>query len=470
MPKNPVPETDLHIFWEKSQFFSQRLLTHSGKNIEIIHRGSANKDGGPDYRGIVLRLDDVIIEGDCEIHISPLDWVRHGHHIDPAYNQTCLHISLDSIPPPPIQLENGQNVEQILVPQTEFEHFINRHNPARKVETNACALFSKPNYKKLEILQAAGLHRLRQKARVFQERYDSVSWDQLIYEGIFQALGYSKNIQPFRMLSNLLPIDLVFHEMQQSRNMPPEDTAAALLFGAAGFLETKLLAQSYSSAVEIYSKNLIEFWQHARHILQIQPMQRAQWQFFRLRPQNFPTRRIAGIAHLLAKFQRQGILERLVTDLKNDALSIAEINKNLRHFFTIPTDDFWSVHFDFKERKAPSANKGDLGMLIGKNRADDLVINIIFPILEFYSREVGDSILQVKLLEHFTHYPRLQENTITREMIQKTGLSSQTSARLQYNARIQQGLIHLAKNICKPAQCDQCLQSTPPCASTEVGN
>ena len=450
-------ELHLHQFWEKSKYFSHLMLTQSGKKIEIIRRGSVNTDGGPDFRGIVIRLDDKIIEGDCEIHLNSADWVRHWHHVDSAYNQTCLHISLDHNPASKIILENGCEVEQLIVPQNQVLAFLARREdeiPGQK--SKSCALSKQSSFVKIGILQEAGKRRLMQKSQVFSERYAAVSWDQLIYEGICQALGYAKNTQAFGKLAQLVPIDLLFHEMRQARSGAEEEAAAALLFGAAGFLETQLEEQNASPEIKRYVANLNEIWQHVRHVLQIQPMQRAHWQFFRLRPQNFPTRRIAGIAKLIVKFQRYGILERLICDVQSEVLNLREINSGLREFITIEADAFWQFHYDFKERTSQNAAAG-FGMLIGKNRADDLVINILFPIIAFYAKEIGDANLGNKLLELFSCYPRLQENTVTRQMLIKILLNKSSKNETRDNARVQQGLIHLSKNLCHEEECDRCL-------------
>ncbi len=465
-----IAETDLHQFWEKSEYFSHLLLSHSGSEIEIIRRGKANTDGGPDYRGIVIRIDGKITHGDCEIHISPLDWSRHGHQKDAAYNQTCLHLALDSVPAPQILLENGSPVEQILVPQRIFEEFLSRSRKKKNpIQPLNCALAQENSTVKIAILQTAGHKRLQQKSSYFAERYSAVSWDQLLYEGLCQALGYAKNTQPFCTLSRLVPIDLLFQEMRHTKILSAEKTAAALLFGAAGFLEPHPQAEFTSAEIAEYSRPLIKFWSHLRHVLQIQPMQRTQWQFFRLRPQNFPTRRIAGIAGLITKFQRLGILEYLLHDIKNDHLSKAEINNNLRQFFTVEADHYWCDHFDFKMRES-SGRSSNLGMLIGKNRAADLVVNIVFPVLLFYAGETGDGKLQNKLLELYSSHPRLQENSITREMLRKTGFRKMPGGDSNYNVCMQQGFLHLAKNSCGANQCNRCLEIMLPFASREGEN
>ena len=257
--------------------------------------------------------------------------------------------------------------------------------------------------------------------------------------------------------------------MQYAKLLSPEETVSALLFGAAGFLEPHPIMNYFTGEVAEFTHKLIRFWQHARHVLQIKPMQRSQWQFFRLRPQNFPTRRIAGVAGLVAKFQRLGILEFLLHDIKNKHIPHQEINRSLCQFFTIETDEFWRYHYDFKMRKERAAT-GNLGMLIGKQRAADLVINIVFPLIVFYAEETGDGTLQNKILELYNCHPQLQENSVTRQMRKKIELDKRQLTGASYNVCLQQGLLHLAHNLCADGMCRQCLDVMQPSASREAEN
>ncbi|KAA3657557.1 MAG: DUF2851 family protein [Calditrichaeota bacterium] len=470
MVKPRFSEFQLHEFWEKSRYFSRPLLTQNGNQVEIIRRGRPNQDGGPDFRNIVIRMNDAILEGDCELHLNSIDWKRHGHHLDRAYNQTCLHVALDNVPVTRIHLENGCEVEQILVPSELLAEFIAKKEADDKdVQATKCALGSCDASKKMSILHNAGMERLVQKAAVFKERFHAVSWDQLVYEGLCQALGYSKNTQAFQMLAQIIPIDLLFYEMRQARSGLAEATTAALLFGAAGFLDEKSLKDNNSTEIQAYTATLRDIWCHAQHVLQIRPMQRAQWQFFRLRPQNFPTRRIAGIVKLITKFERVGVLERLTSNILNEGLTHAEINISLRDYFAIEADAFWQQHYDFKVRESKTSNKS-FGMLIGKNRADDLVVNIVLPILLLYASETGDANLNNKLQELFSDYPCLQENSVTRKMRNRLFLHRNQKNELQYTARLQQGLIHLSKNFCLDGDCNKCLQTKLLSATREADN
>ncbi len=56
-------------------------------------------------------------------------------------------------------------------------------------------------------------------------------WDQVLYEGIVEGMGYAKNRVPFRALSHNLRL-----EMLRQCTITDSQTMMALLFGAAGLL------------------------------------------------------------------------------------------------------------------------------------------------------------------------------------------------------------------------------------------
>jgi len=186
----------------------------------------------------------------------------------------------------------------------------------------------------------AGARRLQEKVEQLQEDLIHASWEQLIYKKIFEALGYSKNQIPFRKLSEVAPYEMICSEMQWVSEEMAVKKCAALLFGAAGLLPS----QSKNSEIKLNAESLdyiapLEYlWDQMSHRLEIKPMKSYEWQFFRLRPQNFPTRRLAGMVQLLLKFNKQGFLtgfekifsgniqdyKRLASELESNLLIKAE--------------------------------------------------------------------------------------------------------------------------------------------------
>ena len=454
--EDALSERDVHDFWRNSRYFSRPLLSQSGQTVEVIRRGRYNRDAGPDFRDAVLRLNGTLVQGDIEIHLTARDWYQHGHHADPGYNRVILHLSCDSEPPPDIRSEDGRVIPALVIPL----HLFGLHGPgvASAAETASlfdCPLSERSHQQILATIEKAARDRLENRIAALAEQLTELSWDQLLYEQICDALGFAKNRQPFRELARRVPIDLIFNEL---RLHPPDqacELVTALLFGAAGFLEQAKEGEKWDPAVRSYVGPRRVLWQTLQHALQIQPLPQGSWQFFRLRPQNFPTRRIAALAELVLRFFQAGMLEtvlRIVAQKK----SAAEAGVELRRFFIISASEFWRTHYHFK---AGSANRNEeMANLLGESRAGDLVVNTVLPLLVLYGREAAAGSVANRALEVYLLFPALQENGITRAMRKQLGLSGK---RRPKGAFAQQGLIHLHKMYCTPLYCEPCLGLRP---------
>jgi hypothetical protein len=186
-------------------------------------------------------------------------------------------------------------------------------------------------------------------------------------------------------------------------------------------------------------------------------MKAGSWQFFRLRPANFPTRRIAAAAALICKFRDDGFggfFQRILNDC---TLSIRKKIKELEALFCLPSVGFWINHYSFEE--GDHEMTGD-NALLGADRARDMVINVVLPGTLAFAKTSSDGKLKNMVKEVYVHYPRHTVNEVTRAMCRQL-YDVDDSPQIVKSARIQQGLMQLRKNFCRPVMCAQCLQETP---------
>ncbi len=477
-------EQALHRLWLQRHLPAELLRTSESQIVEVINPGDYNCDGGPDFRRATLRLAGKIQQGDVELHLDANDWFGHNHHLDPKYNNVILHVALAGPnPPQKIVKENGVLVPQILLPFDESYLRINAAttSPPASESTSLSLLecpLSRTTAEKIHAtVRHVGLLRLVAKAEAFAEQVANTSWDQAVYRGLAEAMGYDKNQEPFRRLADLLPVDLVFGELRNSREAPPALVLDAILFGAAGFLSAWPAPENIPDAeIAAFLAPRLKLWEPLQHALQIRPLRREAWQFFRLRPPNFPTRRLAGFSALLLKFYRDGLLEHLAGLFLSAAkVSLKQRTKaivaELLNYFICPADDFWRTHYDFLSTAAEKGKKAarakyekvttaqtNYGDLVGRDRALDILVNIVLPALWHYGRQAGDAHLQNLVQEVYGSFPRLQENQITRAMRQQLSQQYPVSRTVATSALTQQGLIHLQKLYCRPLRCEECLE------------
>src|SRR5260221_476753 len=103
----PPSELEVQALWFE-QLHQPLLTTDDGRTVEFVQPGFWNHGSGPDFTRAVVRFSKVaavgstagsqpdipqeITVGNVEVHLRPADWNAHGHHADPAYDGTILHI------------------------------------------------------------------------------------------------------------------------------------------------------------------------------------------------------------------------------------------------------------------------------------------------------------------------------------------------------------------------------------------
>jgi len=63
------------------------------KNIFIEKLGDFSPHFGPDFQHSVVKMKDKILYGDIEVHSKAIDWHRHRHFINHAYDHVVLHVT-----------------------------------------------------------------------------------------------------------------------------------------------------------------------------------------------------------------------------------------------------------------------------------------------------------------------------------------------------------------------------------------
>lgn len=456
--EEPAPEHFLYRLWGDRSLVGRRMHTVDGRTVEVVACGTRNPDAGPDFRGATLIVDGKMCCGDIEIHPVAVDWYRHGHHRDPRYNNVVLHVvTMDVDPEERTLRQDGEeipvlNLDQFLVKPAEQLAAEGQAPPGP--EPVACALREASRPRILHIVELAGDERLNTKCMRYQEERLIDGWDQILYRGLAEALGYAKNQVAFRKLADRLP----YAELSRAIRGLDADTAwvraQAYLFGAAGLLPSEGSLVEADHELRDFLGQLRTEWEHFPYRRKIDPLHREEWLFFRLRPQNFPTRRIAALAALAVRFGEHGFLGGLMRIVQAGQRRIPQVGRQLSASLTVESDPFWRTHYCFDVSGSSPMTGG--GKLVGPERAADMVVNVVLPCLMAYARETGDGQLQTLLAQVYVQAPLLAENAIVREMTLRL-FGAQGKGVVDTACR-QQGLIQLFKMLCQRGPCARCLE------------
>ncbi len=410
--KPPLPESALAKLWQRRAARQEWFRTSQGRRVRVLYPGRPGTSAGPDFRNALLHFEDEgVVQGDVEIHIRQQDWYSHGHREDPNYNGVVLHAALD-LHPEPTQRQSGGEV-----PVVSLEELLpgEDHTPSGpgSGESWAGAVgdileglgYTTPTSSEelAALLDRAGDERFLGKSRRFGKFLAEQSREQVLYEGIMEALGYRNNQQPFVRLASLAPYAAL---EGAAVKVPAEDLAATL--------ESWLLQLS-----GLPPERGTRFFALPRRGVG-SPMDAWEWHCFRVRPANHPRRRIGGAARLLARCF-DGTLDGGMIN----GLSLAAtpgIPRRLTEALTV---------------------SGGGVTYIGADRAKEIAVNVALPFLHGLAETNGDGGGAANCLGLYRRFGRLADNEVTREM---AGLLSVAGMPLpKLGARRQQGLIHLQR-------------------------
>jgi len=485
-----IHERFLRHIWSK-QYLTGNLKTTDGKALTVITVGQMNSDGGPDFCNAKIKIGDVTYFGDVEIHRTVFEWLQHQHQEDPRYNKVILHVVLEASGDIPTTfVYSGRRIPVFVLGQflsdsiqTIWQKAI-LDERAKKLEAIHC--FHRNSSLTPETLEhwltKLASERLELKLRRFDERLKQLAherrlsvrewrqpygcipgegeqdeipfpypdlvqkdfsnkelWEQLLYEGVMEGLGYSKNREPFlRLAKNItlkkiadigIPISYIIIE--------------SLMFGVANLLpRSNSLAEKEARQ---YVRVLNKQWKELRPHYHGEILHPADWQFFPTRPSNFPTIRLVA-ASILIKYFLENDFFHCIIQLLKDNISAEERGSNLIHLFAIETSEFWNHHYSFHTVASAKVTA------LGTSRIREIIINAVLPMTLLYARIFKDKGVREGVLELYQSFPASDDNSITR-LMENQLLKKRVSLT---NVQRQQAVIQLYKFYCAEGRCSDC--------------
>lgn len=409
----------MQYVWKHRLWRSEDMVTNTGKKVRVVDSGLLNTDAGPDFFNAKIEIDGHMWVGNVEMHYRATDWKRHHHDSDKAYDSVILHVVAKD--DAPVRRTNGELIPQLVLevsPQFNAD-YASLVGATIKVPC-ATKIKQVPHLTIVEWVEGLAFERLHGKVERIHQLLDSFngSWEDVCYVTLARNFGFGINNDAFERLARRTPLRLLGKHSDSVLQIE------ALLFGQAGMLDAQ------KPGMDSYYNQLCTEYAFLSNKFQLTPMEKESWKLFRIRPQNFPYRRIA----MLAQFIEGGFR------MMNRILE-AEGEKEMRALFEVELSGYWTKHYTFgKPNERATAT-------LSRSSIDIILINTVAPLLYAYGELTGNYEMTdkaIKLLEDL----RAESNSIVSHFV-AYGIDCP-------DALTSQALVQLKREYCDARKCIYC--------------
>jgi hypothetical protein len=413
-----VKEDFLHYVWQYKKFDFSNLKTVNGESLSISNVGNYFQKSGPDFFNAQITIENQKWAGNIEIHIKSSDWYLHHHEKDDNYNNVVLHVVWEHDTP----IFRKDNSE---IPTLELKQYV-----SKEVLENYQSLVSKKSwiYCENQIKMVDDFIFQGWKERLFFERLERKSipiqklleetdndWEAVLFCLLSKNFGLNTNGETFLKMAQSVPFSIIRKEGFEVENLE------ALFLGRTDLIPI--------DAEDNYTKDLKSMYDFISHKYQLQKIILSPVQFFKHRPDNFPTIRLAQLAMLYHQ----------ESNLFSKVISINKL-KDFYSLFDTETSDYWLTHYQLDKKSVKKKKK------LSKSFIDLIVINTIIPIQFAYAKSLGNENSET-ILELIREI-KPEKNAIIQKFNQ-FGLDS-------INAFDSQSLLQLKNEYCNMSKCLQC--------------
>ena len=448
-----IDEHFVQTVWNEQRFLNFDFKSTDGRSIQVIKPGFWNSNEGPDFVHAEILIDGDLYAGDVEIHINSSGWYNHKHHLDPRYNRVILHVVyLNDDINLRTRLQNGNRIPTLEILNrldAPIGDLFDERRESQEISTDECRVTGKAL--KIERVQSVfddlGQERLVEKADGMRNLLIRVDFEQVLYEGIMEALGYARNRKPFRELAQRVPLSELLGESDES--------IQSILFGVAGLLPSQFQQENeWDEGDRKFIKQLEASWESAEQYKNPTRMTAEQWHFAKMRPANYPSRRIPAIAQIISRCQDTLMMDFLPViegAATANQRALARIRRQLQERLTLAPSGYWTDHSHFG-KGLPQRGAA----LIGTTRASDIIVNILLPMTLLWAEQSQSPKLTEAVQRLYDSYPKLQENRTTQQIETRIFSPEQPIKLISPSAKKQQGAIYLDRNFCSSRLCDLC--------------
>jgi len=414
-----MKEQLIQFIWQFQHFNKSNLKTEQGDDLQIIKVGNSNTNQGADFLNAAIKLNNITLAGNIEIHTKSSDWHLHRHSSDKNYNNIILHIVWEN----DTQIVDQFNkqiptlVLQNIVPKILLERFaILMDNLPTLPCSNFLPALSSIGW--LAWKERLATERLLIKSEIILTTFteNNNNWEETFWQFLAYNFGLKVNATFFKQIATTINVTTLAKHKNQIHQLE------ALLLGQANLLD-----ENFTNDYAILLQKEYRFLQKK---YSLQPV-KGSCLFLRMRPSNFPTIRLAQLAMLISNSSH---LFSKIKELNN----IDEV----RNLFNVTCNDYWHYHYTLKDEPTAYEPKK-----MGKQMIDNIIINTVIPILFAYSNFTNEDDYKIKAMNWLQEI-KPEKNNITKQWEQ---LKIENKSAFD-----SQALIHLTNNYCNKKMCLQC--------------
>ena len=414
-----MTERLLQYIWQFQYFNRKELQLSTGESLQIIHPGQWNVHQGPDFLQAIIKIDQTKWIGNVELHVQTSDWFRHLHQYDKNYNSVILHVvwnhdtdtDSDSCKSNIPLLSLQDKVSKMLLSQYEDWMMKPFFIPC---EHNIATVNSIIWVGWKERLLAERLQRKTATIETYLGQSNH-HWEEVFWWLLARNFGIKVNAEAFETVARSLPVNILVRHKNQINQLE------ALLLGQAGLLEKKfeekypqMLQREYNYYKKKYKLNMIHEPVH----------------FLRMRPENFPTIRLAQLAMLI--HHSSHLFSRIL-----ETVAISDIKK----LMDVTANDYWHYHYTADETSSFKPKK------LGEQMVNNIIINTIIPVVFAFGHVQVRNYFKEKAIKWLEEISA-EKNSITDRFTQ-LGITSKT-------AFDSQSILELKDVYCDKRRCLDC--------------
>ncbi|MDX1543701.1 MAG: DUF2851 family protein [Christiangramia sp.] len=411
-------EDFLYHLWRFQKFDSEALKTSDGESLIILHPGSHNNLSGPDFFNAKVQIGEQLWAGNVEIHLKSSDWYLHGHETDANYDNVILHVVWEH--DAEIFRKDGSVIPTLALRNKVNNAILNSYNELlekKHLKINCEKDFA--GFEDFELehwLERLYFERLEKRSIQIEEIFSSTgnNWEATLFIMLSRSFGLNLNAEAFIAMASSFDFKVV-QKLAGDRFL-----LEALFFGQCGIIKGE----------DKYALDLEKEYNYLKHKFSLNNAFLIQPQFFRLRPDNFPTIRLAQLAAVYST--KVNLFEQVIT---------AKSLKDLYSLFEVEVSDYWTCHYNFGRphsvrKKVPSRAFVDL-----------VIMNCLLPLKDHYSKYMGQS--NEDLIQELICTIPVEKNSVVE-------IFNELRPRTARNAMHSQALLELKKEYCDLDKCLHC--------------